>query len=64
MVRTHTPPSAYISVQASLPTQCGFKRSGALKSVLGSSFRHDVSRWESERERGGQYSGTEFIQYY
>lgn len=42
----------HLSVSIS-PTQCGFKRTGALKSVVGSSFSHDVSRKESERESGG-----------
>lgn len=65
VVHTHIPRHPPTSLSASIsPTQCGFKRTGALKSALGSSFRHDVSRRESERERGGQYWGTEFIQYY
>lgn len=52
----HTYPTIHLHLGASIsPTQCGFKRTGALKSVLGSSFRHDVSRRESERERGGQH---------
>lgn len=61
----HTYPAIHLHLSASTSTtQCGFKRTGALKSVVGSSFRHDVSRRESERERGGQNWGTEFIQYY
>ena len=59
------PPAIHLHLRASIsPTQCGFKRTGALKSAPGSSFRHDVSARESERERGGLCSGTEFIQYY
>lgn len=57
------PPTVHLSANIS-PTQCGFKRTGALKSELGSSYLHDVSRRESERERGEQHWGTEFIQYY
>lgn len=61
----HTQPAIHLHLSVSIsPTQCGFKRTGALKSAVGSSFSHDVSRRESERERGGQYWGTEFIQYY
>ncbi|KAK2904215.1 hypothetical protein Q8A73_010872 [Channa argus] len=45
----HRYPAIQLHRSASIsPTQCGFKRSGALKSVVGSSFRHDVSRRESE----------------
>ncbi|CAB1430584.1 unnamed protein product [Pleuronectes platessa] len=45
-------PAVHLNPRASIsPTQCGFKRTGALKSALGSSFRHDVSVRESERER-------------
>lgn len=57
------PPTVHLSANIS-PTQCGFKRTGALKSELGSSYLHDVSRRESERERGEQHWRTEFIQYY
>lgn len=61
----HTQPAIQLHLRVSItPTQCGFKGTGALKSAVGSSFSHDVSRRKSERERGGQYWGTEFIQYY
>lgn len=61
----HTQIAFHLRLSVSIsPTQCGFKSTGALKSTVGSSFIHDVSRRESERERGGQYWGTEFIQYY
>lgn len=61
----HTQPAIHLHLSVSIsPTQCGFKGTGALKSAVGSSFSHDVSRRKSERERGGQYWGTEFIQYY
>lgn len=53
----HTYPAIHLHHASISPTQCGFKRTGALKSAAGSSFYHDVSRRESEseRERGGQY---------
>ncbi|KAK2849056.1 hypothetical protein Q5P01_008890 [Channa striata] len=45
----HAHPAIQPHLGASVsPTQCGFKRSGALKPAAGSSFRHDVSGRESE----------------
>ncbi|KAI9526739.1 Protocadherin-11 X-linked [Dissostichus eleginoides] len=48
----HTYPAIHLHLSASIsPTQCGFKRTWALKSAVGSSFRHDVIRRESDSER-------------
>lgn len=50
------------SVSISPSTQCGFKRSGALKSAAGSSFSHDVSR--RERARGREVGSVEELSSY
>lgn len=61
---THTPPSTHISAQVLVQRSAALRAPRLLNLRLAPPSRRDVSRRESERERGGQCWGTEFIQYY